>query len=249
MRLVSLLLAATAVTAGVGAGRADQAAPAGRLLRLDGVWTRDNATRSAVKTGIIVFAGERFQSSTPNGVAEFVLYSGRAFPCRARADCQIPNEAPAPQSWWRLLLAKADEPPAVAFTLARGTTPNDAVLLHENGRLDLAPAFESLDAARYTVRLQNLRRDDPPLELVVEWNPRAPQPVSATIGPGLFQLVAVTPERAELGPVVVRIAGTGAYSESRQNLQDALAATRSFNPPLSGMARRQFLLAVLDSQP
>lgn len=244
MRSVAFLIAATVLTA-----TAQQAAPAGRLLRVDGVWTRDNASRSAVKTGMVVFAGERFQSSTPNGIAEFVLYSGRAFPCRARADCEIPNEAPAPQSWWRLLVAKIDEPPAVAFTLARGTTPNDAVLLYESGRLDLAPAFESMDAARYTVRLQNLGRDDAPLEFVVEWNPRAPQPASVAVAPGLFQLIAVTPERAELGPVVVRIAGPGAYPTSRRNLRDALTAAGLFTPPLSGMARRQFLLAVLDSQP
>ena len=241
-----LILVATSFTA-----ITPSAPAAGRLLNTTGTWVRDNPADPGIRPGIIVYAGERFRltSGTDASFAEFMLYSGRVKKCVKNSDCIIPDETPRFRSLWRRLIAKLEPPPLVAFAMARGSTLTDAVLPVQNGQLDLRAALESLDGARYRIVLQNLRRDEPPVEFEYEWQPRDPRPAAVAVGPGLFQLTVITPERAELGPAVVYIADAAAYPDARQSLQDAQSVIAAAAPPLSEMARRQLLLAVLHSQP
>ena len=198
-----------------------------------------------------MYAGERFEltSGDDESFAEFMLYSGRFKKCVRGKDCVIEDETPRLLSFWRRLIGKSEPPPPVAFAIARGTTLTDAVLLVQNGQLDLRTALESLDAARYRIVLRNLRRADPAVELEYEWQPRDPRPPAVPVSPGLFELTAITPERAELGPAIVYIADASGYPDARQSLQDAQAMISAAAPPLSQIARRQLVLAVLHSQP
>jgi len=97
--------------------------------------------------------------------------------------------------------------------------------------------------------LRNLRRTQEPIEFEYEWQRRGAKPAVVTATSGLFELTAITPERAELGPAVVYIADPRSYPEARQNLQEARALIAAAQPPISEVARRQLVLAVLDSQP
>jgi len=118
-------------------------------LSAPGTWTRDDPSRGEVRPGIVVYAGEKFRAAkgvTKN--AEFILYSGRPFFCSPVADCEIPNEKPATQGWLDQMRKKPDPLPMVAPALARGGDVSDAVLLYQNGTLDISPAFESLDGTR-----------------------------------------------------------------------------------------------------
>lgn len=242
MRTAALFLAALIVASEVAAQ-----APAGRLLQLKGTWTRKNSGLGPLRPGVTVFAGEELRATTADAGAELMLYSGRALVCLAV--CNIPDEAPPKQPLLQRLFGKAAPPPAVAFTIARGGTVTDAVLLYQAGQLDLQPALGLLDSAKYTIVLRNLRRDERPTSFDYEWRSRNAQPATLSISPGLFELTAISPERADLGPAVVYIADPRAYPASRQSFEEAQALVTSAVPRLSEIARRQFVLAVLDSQP
>jgi hypothetical protein len=231
-----------------GAFAADE--PAGRLLSFHGTWI---SPRGAPRGGQLVYAGEiwRPDPSAPRGnTAEFILYSGRTLRCDdSTRDCSIPSALPEDKGFWSRLTANREGLPPVAYALARGDTVLDAVLDYRNGELDLTGALKELDAARYRIVLRNLRGSAPPIEIGFEWQPRSPKPVAVMLTPGLYELTAVTPEEASLGPAAVLITGHAAFEERSRELEEARKFIDTAQPAVSALARRQFLLTVLDSAP
>lgn len=242
MKFFSILAVSVAVFA------ADE--PAGRLLSFRGTWI---SPRKAVRAGAVVYADEvwRPAPSAPRGnVIEVILYSGRTLRCDdSTGDCVIPSSAPPKSTLWGRLFAKSEAPPSVSFALSRGDTVLDAVLAYGNGQLDLAGALHELEAAHYRIILRNLRRSGPPVELSVDWQPRSPKPVAALIRPGLYELTAVTPEEAHLGPAAVLIATPQTFADRSLELEEARRFIETAQPAVSALARRQFFLTVLDSAP
>jgi hypothetical protein len=220
--------------------------PAGRLLSFKGTW---NSSRGQARAGQLVYAGEIWRATGSSDMAEFILYSGQTKRCVWSGDCIIPSALPAEKGFWRRLTASRESLPSVAYALARGDTVVDAVLAYSNGQLDLVGALKDLDAAHYRIVLRNLRRSAPPVEIGIEWQPRSPAPVAVAITPGLYELTAVTPEDASLGPAAVLITGPAAFDERSRELKAARSFIDTAQPAVSALARRQFLLTVLDSAP
>jgi hypothetical protein len=247
MQEESPLAFALAVVFSVGACSA--AEPSGRLLTVVGTWKCDPGALE-VRAGMVVNPGDVFWlvSKAGRAKAEFILYNGETLSCEGARRCEIPNVAPPKQSLWARLKAQR-ELPAVAFAITRGDDPEEAVLGYRDGSLDLAAAFQHLAAARYRIRMRNLRKVWEPVEFAFDWTPRAPRPAVVAITPGLYEMEVTTPEDAILGPAAVLIAGLASDAESRRAFEQAMATFDRAQPPLSAVARREFALSVLDALP
>jgi hypothetical protein len=227
--------------------------PAGRLLSFRGKWI---SPRNALRNGAVVYAGEiwRPDPAAPRGkqgnAIEVILYNGKTLRCDdSTKECVIPSALPPKSTWWSRFSARRDAPPSVDFAISRGDTVLDAVLAYAGGQLDLTGALRELEAARYRIILRNLRLSEPPVEFSVDWQPRSPQPVVTPIKPGLYELTAVTPEEARLGPAAVLITSPQAFADRSRELEEARRFLENAQPAVSALGRRQFLLSVLDSAP
>jgi hypothetical protein len=220
--------------------------PAGRLLSFKGSW---KSPRGQARKGQLVYAGEVWRAGAESDTAEFILYSGQTKRCVWAGDCVIPSALPEEKGFWRRLFANREGLPSVAYALARGDTVLDAVLVYRNGELDLAGALKDLDAAHYRIVLRNLHGSMPPIEIGFDWNPRSRAPLAVAMTPGLYELTAVTPEEAPLGPAAVLITSPATFADRSRELEEARKFIDTAEPAVSALARRQFLLMVLDSAP
>lgn len=240
----------------------------GVVMEVEGEWFLAGASRPLARAERVP-AGGRVVVKNPSPY-DYIVIMRRNGELLARRDCSRQNQCDAPI----VLPAEGGRAPSVAEVFietviglmwgkkyeepaggVRGGALREAVLLLDDGRINLAPVFRTPPDKRFCVRLRPVPRGDE-LSRAAWLGPFEMENISGALlpigGPGLFEIEAHESVRGECtgggDSSWVLVAGAGAYQKASDSFREAVELTEGWGDGArpGPETKRRFLRAYLE---